>query len=134
MTPETLASAYPLALGAHVALVIASVSLFATRGIGVLARQTWPMRATWRRASVLIDVGLLSAGSTLWYLLQFNPWHDLWLGAKLLLLLVYVVLGSFALKRARTRASKAVCFVAALACVAFMASIALRHHPLGWWT
>lgn len=134
MNPETLASLYPLALGAHVALVIASVSLFAARGIGVLAQQTWPMRASWRSASVLIDVGLLGAGITLWALLRFHPWHDSWLGAKLVLLVVYIVLGSVALKRARTRAAKAACFIAALTCVAFMSSIALHHSPLGWWT
>ena len=61
--------------------------------------------------------------------MQFNPWHDHWLGAKLLL--VYIGLGSYALKRAPTRATKAAFFVAALSCVAFMASIALRHNPLG---
>ena len=133
MNPETIASVYPLARWMHIALVIASVSLFAARAIGVLTLQAWPMRAAWRRASVLIDVGLLSAGITLWTLLQFHPLHDPWLGAKLVLLVVYIVLGSFALKRAPTRATKASFFVAALACVAFLASIALRHHPLGWW-
>ena len=134
MNAETLASVYPLALSTHVALVIASVSLFAARGAGVLAHQAWPMRAGWRRASVLIDVGLLGAGITLWALLRFHPWHDSWLGAKLVLLVVYIVLGSFALKRAPTQAAKAAFFLAALACVAFMASIALNHDPLGWWS
>jgi len=33
----------------------------------------------------------------LWATLQLNPVHDSWLGAKLLLLLVYIVLGSLAL-------------------------------------
>ena len=80
-----------------------------------------------------VDVALLSAGSTLWYLLQFNPWHDHWLGAKLvLLLLVYIGVGSYALKRAPARAAKAAFFIAALSCVASMASIALRHNLLAW--
>ena len=134
MNPETIVRLYPLALWAHIGLVIASVTLFVARGLAVLARQDWPMRQVWRGLSVWIDTGLLSAGGLLWYLLQFNPWHDHWLGAKLLLLLVYIGLGSYALKRAPTRAAKAAFFVAALACVAFMASIALRHHPLGWWS
>ena len=134
MNPETIARLYPLALVAHIGFVIASVTLFAGRGWGVLTNQAWPMHKTWRRLSVWIDVGLLSAGGTLWYLVQFHPWHDPWLGAKLVLLLVYIVLGSYALKRAPTRAAKAAFFVAALGCVAFMASIALSHHPLGWWS
>jgi uncharacterized membrane protein SirB2 len=130
---ETIAWAYPLAFWTHIALVIASVSLFATRGAGVLAQQAWPMRAGWRGLSVWIDVALLSAGGTLWYLLQFNPWQDPWLGAKLILLVVYIALGTFALKRAPTRAAKALFFIAALSCIAFMASIAIHHNPLGWW-
>lgn len=133
MQPETIAWAYPITLWTHIALVIASVSLFAARGLGVLAQQSWPMRAGWRGLSVWIDVGLLSAGGTLWFMLQFNPWHDHWLGAKLVLLVVYIGLGSMALKRAPTRTSKAGFFAAALLCIAFMASIALSHSPLGLW-
>lgn len=134
MNPETIARVYPLALYAHIAFVIASVTLFAARGLGVLTGQAWPMRQVWRGVSVWVDVALLSAGGTLWYLLQFNPWHDHWLGAKLVLLVVYIGLGTYALKRSPTRAAKAAFFVAALGCVAFMASIALRHNPLGWWS
>lgn len=134
MNPETIAWAYPLVLYTHISLVIVSVSLFAARGLAVLTGQSWPMRQVWRGWSVWIDSALLSAGGLLWYMLQFNPWHDHWLGAKLVLLVVYILLGSYALKRAPTRAAKAVCFVAALLCIAFMASIALHHNPLGWWT
>ena len=130
---DTLAWAYPLAFWSHISLVIASVGLFTARGLGVLAGQAWPMRQGWRGLSVWIDVGLLSAGGTLWALLQFNLWHDHWLGAKLILLVVYILLGTMALKRAPTRTTKAFFLVAALLCVAFMASIALYHSPLGWW-
>lgn len=133
MHPDTLAWAYPLTFWAHIALVTASVSLFAARGLGVLSDHAWPMQAGWRGLSVWVDVALLGAGGTLWFMLQFNPLVDLWLGAKLVLLMVYVVLGSYALKRAPNRAMKALCFVAALACIAFMASIAIHHNPLGWW-
>jgi hypothetical protein len=69
MNPKTIVRYYPLALWADIGFVIASVTLFAARGLGVLAL-----------------------------------------------------------------AAKAPFFVAALACVAFMASIALRHHPLGCWS
>ncbi len=43
MQPKTIAWAYPLALNNHISLVIASVSLFAARGLGVLTGQDWPM-------------------------------------------------------------------------------------------
>jgi len=133
MPVPDIAWAYPLLLKTHVSLVVGSVGLFALRGIGVLWRHAWPMRPQWRRLSVVIDSALLLAGASLWWLLQLNPIHQTWLGAKLVLLLVYIALGTMALKRARTARARALFLLAALACVAFMASVALARHPLGWW-
>ena len=54
------------------------------------------------------------------------------LAVKLTLLVLYVALGSFALKRGRSRGTRALCFVAALTVYAFMYSVARTHQPLGW--
>jgi uncharacterized membrane protein SirB2 len=48
------------------------------------------------------------------------------------LLLFYIVLGSFALRRGRTARTRALCFAAAIATYAAMLGIARAHHPLGW--
>lgn len=109
------------------ALAAISVALFAARGIGVLARGRWPMTALVRRTSVAIDTLLIGAGGSLWWMLSLHPLRERWLGAKLLLILAYIVIGSFALKRAPTHATKAVAFAAALACVASVAVLALTH-------
>ena len=55
-----------------------------------------------------------------------------WLGVKLVLLVAYVVLGVFALKRAPTRSGKALAFVAALLCYAHMYGMARHKDVLGW--
>ena len=125
--------AYPAARQAHLGLVSASVFLFVLRGLGTLLGGAWPMRPLFKRASMFIDTGLLAAGATLWALLQLNPLHNTWLGVKLIFLVLYIVLGSFALKRGANLRKKALFFVAALACVGFMASIAIHHSPMGWW-
>lgn len=130
-TPELVAAIYPWLLPLHITLVTLSVSLFALRGLGVLAGQAWPMAGWARGLAPVIDSLLLLAGGTLWWLLQLNPTQNHWLLAKLVLLIVYIVLGTLALKRAPTRGAKALCFVAALAVVGFMASIAMARHPLG---
>ena len=114
---------------AHVALVVASVGLFAARGLGVLAGARWPMAAPFRHGSAALDTLLLAAGATLWWMLSLQPLRDGWLGMKLLLVVVYIVLGSLALKRAPGRTAKAVAFAAALACVAAAATIARAHDP-----
>lgn len=115
----------------HLTAVSMSISLFAARGAAVLMHQGWPMARSVRMASVAIDTVLLVAGITLWSLLSLNPLHDLWLGSKLVLLLAYIVLGSFALKRAQSQGGKAAFYLAALACAAFMVSVALAHDPAG---
>ena len=126
-----LMGAYPQIKQGHIALVGSSGVLFAARGLGVWAGARWPM-ATWaRRLSVLVDTLLFAAGVTLWALLGLNPVRDAWLGTKLLLLLAYIVVGSLALKRARTARVRQWAFVAALGLYGFMVSVALAHRPLG---
>ncbi len=126
-----LAEFYPHIRAAHVALVATSGTLFALRGAAVMAGQAWPMRNCLRALSVAVDSLLLAAGVALWSLLALQPMRDTWLGAKLLLLLLYIVLGSLAIARARTPRGRALAYVAALACYLFMVSVALAHHPLG---
>ena len=127
----TLAEFYPLIRSVHVALVATSGLLFAVRGIAVLAGQAWPSRTTLRLMSVIIDTALLAAGIALWLLLGLHPVRDAWLATKFLLLAAYIVLGTLALRRARTRGGRAAAFTAALACYLFMVSVAMARHPLG---
>jgi uncharacterized membrane protein SirB2 len=56
-----------------------------------------------------------------------------WLGTKIALLLLYIVLGTFALKRARTPRMRLVFYIASLLCFAYMLTVARAHHPLGLW-
>ena len=122
---------YPQLRQAHVALVAASGLLFAFRGAAVLAGRSWPMRAPLRWLSYAIDTLLLAAGGTLWWLLSLGPLQSPWLGTKLVLLVLYIVLGSLALKRARSAAGRRRAYAGALATYAFIASVAVAHHPLG---
>ena len=123
---------YPTLLWSHRWLVGLSLGLFALRGLGALRQQDWIMRRDVRRASVAIDSLLLGAGVSLWALLGHNPWYESWLSTKLALLLVYVVLGSFALKRARSLGARLAFLLAALLCAAMMVTIARSRDPLGW--
>lgn len=128
----SLLSWYAQILTTHQLAVTLSVALFIARGIGVATQQGWPMLRLWRTASVLIDVILLSSGIMLWTMLSYNPVRQSWLGIKMLLLVLYIVLGSFALKRGKTASSRMLFFVASLLCVFTIVSIALTREPLGW--
>ncbi|MDE2614126.1 MAG: SirB2 family protein [Burkholderiales bacterium] len=126
----TLLDHYQAVKNAHVTFVSISVALFVARGVAVQMRSRWPMRAAVRRVSVVIDTLLISAGGLLWWMLSLNPLRERWLGAKLLLVVVYIVIGSFALKRAPTLGAKAGAFVASIVCVALVAVIALTHGSM----
>jgi len=115
----------------HIAAVIASGTLFALRGAGVLGGAAWPMWAPLRYLTYTIDTLLLTAALMLVTILHQYPFVNGWLTAKVCLLVVYIVLGTFALKRAQTLRARAWCYLAALAVFLFIVSIARAHHPLG---
>lgn len=115
----------------HITLAVFSVSLFVARGVAVFARAAWPMRPWARWGSVAIDTLLTSAGALLWWTMSYHPLRESWLGAKLALIVAYVVLGSFALKRARSRGGKLVFFLLALLCVVAIVATALMKRPVG---
>ena len=115
----------------HITAVIASGLLFLVRGAAVQFDGTWAMTAPLRYLSYTIDSVLLTAGLMLATIVHQYPFVNGWLTAKVLLLVCYIVLGSFALKRGRTRAVRATCWVAALLVYLFIVSVARAHHPLG---
>jgi uncharacterized membrane protein SirB2 len=65
-------------------------------------------------------------------MLRQYPFVHHWLTVKIVLLLVYIVLGSYALKRARTSRGRWVSWLGALAVYATIISVARAHHPLGF--
>lgn len=129
----TLSELYPVIRWTHIGLVLTSGTLFAARGLGVLLGAQWSMTAGVRRLSYAVDTALLSAALLLLYILDLNPFAVPWLSTKIALLLVYIVLGTFALKRARTARMRLVFYIASLLCFAFMLTVARAHHPLGLW-
>jgi uncharacterized membrane protein SirB2 len=122
---------YPQIKAVHVAAVIASGMLFLLRGTAVQLGAKWAMAAPLRWLSYSIDTVLLTAALMLVTILHQYPFVHGWLTAKVVLLIVYVALGSFALKRGRTRAVRIWCWIAALLVYLFIVSIARAHSPLG---
>jgi uncharacterized membrane protein SirB2 len=122
---------YPEIKWVHVAAVLMSGTLFALRGAGVLAGGRWPMWAPLRYLTYTIDTVLLTAALMLATLLHQYPFVNGWLTTKVVLLVVYVTLGTLALRRARSPRLRAACYFAALAVFLFIVSVARAHHPLG---
>ena len=117
----------------HIACIIASGSLFLLRGSLVLAgKQRIAMLAPLRFLSYGIDTLLLSAALMLLTILPHAIYANGWLTVKLALVVVYIVLGSVALKLGRTARARSIAFVAALTVYLGMIAIARTHDPMGW--
>lgn len=116
----------------HIISVLASGGLFFVRGLLVLNGRSWAMSAPLRYLSYSIDTVLLTAALMLATMLPGAVFANGWLTVKLVLLVLYVVLGSIALKRGRDSKIRWASFIAALGIYAFMLSVARMHQPLGW--
>lgn len=122
---------YPQIKSVHIAAVMASGLLFFLRGASLHAGMNWAMAAPVRYLTYAIDTTLLTAALMLATMLHQYPFVHGWLTVKVLLLAVYIVLGTFALKRGSTKQVRVACWIAALIVYAFIISVARAHSPAG---
>lgn len=115
----------------HVSCVVLSGSLFSLRGVLMLSGKAAANHPMLARLSYFIDSALLAAAIMLTLIIHQYPFAQAWLTAKVLLLPLYVILGIFALRRGKTRWSRAGFFAAALAVYGFIISVAVMHSPRG---
>jgi uncharacterized membrane protein SirB2 len=116
----------------HLTAVILSFALFVLRGLWMLADSPALQRRWVRIVPHLVDTVLLASAIGLALTLRQYPFVDGWLTAKVLALIAYIILGSIALKRGRTKPIRAVAWIAALATFGYIVSVALTRHPLGF--
>jgi uncharacterized membrane protein SirB2 len=116
----------------HVGAVGLSLALFLLRGVWMTIGSPLLQRRWVRIVPHVVDTVLL--GSAIWLAVQLQqvPLRDGWLTAKVVGLVLYVVLGSVALKRGRTKAARIGAFAAALAVFAYIVAVARSKSALPW--
>ena len=115
----------------HVTCVVISLAGFAARGALMLADSPWLQARPVRIAPHIIDTMLLGSAAWLsWRLAQY-PFVQGWITAKVAGLILYIALGTIALRKGRTRTSRALALAGALAAAAYIVSVALTRSPLG---
>ena len=115
----------------HIAAVLTSGGLFALRGLLFGLGQSWVMAAPVRYLVYAVDTVLLTAALMLATMLHQYPFADAWLTVKVLLLVVYIVLGILALRRGRSAGIRLASWLSALAIFGLIISVARAHDPLG---
>lgn len=113
----------------HLATIALSLALFVLRGAWMIAASPL-LQARWVRiVPHIIDTLLLASGIGLAVLIQQYPLVHGWLTAKLLALVLYIGLGTLALKRGKTRGQRIAAWIAALLVFAYMVAVAIAHNP-----
>ena len=116
----------------HIACVVLSYSLFLLRGIWML-RDSALLRQRWIRITPhMVDSLLLLSAIVLAWQLGISPVSTPWLGTKIIALLLYIVLGSIALKRGKTKRIRLGAWLMGQIIFAYMVSVAVTHDTTPW--
>ncbi len=116
----------------HVSTVIFTISFFALRFAWMLNRSPLFNHRWVRLLSQTNDSLLLAAGIALAIMSRQYPFVAPWLTAKLVALLIYIVLGMFAFKWAKSRRRRIFFGLAALLTVNYIVAVALTRTPQPW--
>jgi len=121
--------AYVALKNLHLATIALTLTLFVLRGAWMMADSP-RLQARWVRIVPHVnDTLLLTSGISLAILMQQYPLVHGWLTAKFFALIAYIVLGTLALKRGKTKARRITAWVAALLVFGYMAAVARAHDP-----
>jgi len=116
----------------HVGCVAASYALFVVRGIWMM-RESSHLQHRWVRiVPHLVDTLLLASAVALAVMSHQYPLANGWLTAKVAGLLIYIGLGTVALKRGRTRRVRVTAWLAAQAVFFYIVAVAITRQPLPW--
>lgn len=113
----------------HISLAIASICFFCLRFAWAVTDDKLLSKKWVKIAPHVIDTCLLSAALYLLFSLQLSLLENPWLIAKITALLVYIGLGSLAIKRGKTAEIKAITGVLAILTYVFMINVAISRQP-----
>jgi len=117
----------------HLLCVVLSASGFLLRGFWMFIDSPRLQQRWVRIVPHCIDTLLLASALGLALMSHQFPFVADWLTAKLLALLVYILCGTMALKRGRSKRQRGVFFVLALLVLAYIIAVALTRNPyLAW--
>ena len=113
----------------HLTTIALTLALFVLRGAWMIADSP-QLQARWVRILPHVnDTLLLASGLGLAIMLQQYPLVHGWLTAKFFALIAYIMLGTIALKRGKTKMQRIIAWVAALLVFGYMVAVARAHAP-----
>lgn len=114
----------------HLTSVVLTIVFFIVRGIWMMMDSPKLQKKWVRIVPHIIDTVLLASAIGLVITIHQYPFVHGWVTAKLLGVVVYIVLGTIALKSGKTKGARVVAFVAALATLFYIISVAFSKSVL----
>lgn len=116
----------------HVGAVITSFGLFFLRGVWMMSVPA-RLEARWVRVVPhIVDTVLLGSAVALALLTAQYPFVQPWLTAKVLALVLYILLGTVAIRRGRTRRARITAWILALLVFGYIVAVALTRAAWPW--
>ena len=112
----------------HITFAVLSGGFFLLRGLWMLLDSPLLQRRWVRIVPHVVDTVLLASALGLVFWSGQYPFVQSWLTAKVLALLAYIVLGTIALKRGKTKGVRTFALLAALATFAYIVAVALTRQ------
>jgi len=114
----------------HISTVVFTGSYFFIRGLALINHQQWYKEIRARKVSRYNDTTLLLSGMGMAALMEQYPFIDAWLTAKILLIVIYIILGMLALYWLQSWKQKILAGLAALLVYGYIVGIALSKNPV----
>lgn len=114
----------------HVATVLASYGMFFVRGIWMIQGSGMLQQRWVRIVPHVNDTVLLVAGLSMAIMIRQYPFVAGWLTAKMIALVVYIALGTVALKRGESKRTRVMAWIGAQCLFVYMAAVALSRNPV----
>ncbi len=96
----------------------------------MLAESAWLNHPLTRTLPHIIDTMLLGSAVGLVILTRQYPIYETWLNAKIIGLVLYIVIGSIALKRGKTTSIRFAALFCAAATFVYIVAVALNKNPI----
>jgi uncharacterized membrane protein SirB2 len=116
----------------HVGAAILTICGFVLRGYWMMIKSPKLQQRWVRILPHLLDTVLLLAGISLVMTLNLQVMQNPWLIMKISALIVYILLGTIALKRGKTRSIRTSALVLAMMTFAYIAGVALSKSMTSW--
>lgn len=116
----------------HVVCAVATISGFLLRVYWMLVGSHLLQHKVTKIAPHIIDTLFLLAGVAMLFALSMNPFTQAWMLAKFAGLIVYVLLGTIAIKRGPTMQIRAIAAVGAISVFAYIGGVALTRSTASW--